>query len=312
MVGKKNHSMKAIRRQIKACALMPYLCIGWLGMGPGLAMGESLKGLVGSAQERTKRANEETQANAAYTEYLNLINAGGSSKAEISTAWARIEKLSQNRNPYAQNIHGCLISKQVKVNSAQLLELFKGAAEAGVPIAKYNYGLVLVKTNPSMGMVAISKAYQETGLEQAGVRLMLSALANGKTEQASRYANQLILIGNPSALFVRAKIDFLAKNYPSSLEFAKKAVEAYEPNAPLLLADLYQKGLGVSVDETQARAWKYIYRKLADINSGPYLNSGNDPAMAIANRWLSSHSPGKHIEYQLPLCQMGRAVQLSS
>lgn len=311
MLGKRELVSRAKKLPFPACALMVYfLCL--LTVTPKQAMAEPLKGLITNAQERSQRAQEETQANAAYSEYINLVNVGDSSKAEIAAAWGKIEKLSLNRNPYAQNMHGCLLAQQPKMNSARLLELFNGAAQAGVPVAKYNYGLVLLKTNPGVAMTTISKAYQETGLEQAGVRLMLDALANGKTEQASRYANQLVLIGNPSALFVRAKIDFLAKNYQSSLEFAKKAMEAYEPNAPLLLAQLYQNGLGVSVDETQSRAWKYIYRKLADFNSGPYLNPGNDPAMEIANRWLSTHSPGKRIEYQLPLCQMGRVVQIKS
>jgi TPR repeat protein len=264
--------------------------------------------MMGSAKLGVNNIKAETQANTVWAEYAKAYEQGKPNSPEARRAWSKMMDLVKEGNVYAQNYSACLLANGKGMGDAgQAMPLFKEAAQK-LALAQYNYGLMLSKKNLEEGMTQIKQSYERSGLEQAGVRLMMASLSTNKLPQALTYANELLSINNPTAMYVKARIDFTQKNYRSSFEMAQKATEAYELNAPLLLATHYQNGLGVDVDPVAAASWKYVYRKMADTNSRAYVDPGNDPAITLANRWLSTHSPGPKIEYQLPLCQMGRVV----
>lgn len=263
---------------------------------------------IGTAKTYVKNAKAEAEATQVWADYNKAHAASGINGVQTQQIWRALNQLSLEGNPHAQVFAGCLIATgKAKKANLEAIELFQKAAEK-LPLAQYNYGLLLTKNNLQAGTEQIKSAYEKSGLEQAGVRLMLDQLGKNNLKTAAKYANELLLINNPIAMYVRAKVDYAERNYASSLEYAQKATEAYEPNAPLLLSTLYESGVLGQSDPTLALSWKYVYRAMVSPNRAQYPNSGNDPAIATANRWLSTHAPSQKIEYQFPLCQMGRVT----
>jgi TPR repeat protein len=199
-----------------------------------------------------------------------------------------------------------LDGKSVPQDLAKAQDLMKAAADAGIPLAQYNYGQMLIQASPTSGFVAARPYFEKAA--QGGVAdaqyAMSQIYAYGRgiaapdLVTARRWLVAAAVNGQDTAQIELGIWLINGKGGPGDpaegARWLRRAAAGGNPIAMNRVAHLYKDGIGVAADQAEAAKWSVLAKRANNTDAAlDAFFRGLDEAMQrnaldAANRFRAS------------------------
>lgn len=251
----------------------------------------------------------------------------GQQGMDAATAWDKFRKgdtqaynllvtLARQGNPAAQNYVGWILDNGANGNQpdhATALRFFQAASK--LPLAAYNVGIMTFLGRGTVANEQAALPYFITAanehIVQAQVWLTVYHYKTGSKEDAFKWAQEAARQSDRLGAYYLTRMLVERKQYKEAMATGSKAVELYSADAAILVAFLYENGLGSDPSKKMALAYRLI---ASGIKNGRISDTGRfgltglsdldaEQGRGFASNWMANHKKPAPVDYRVTLAE---------
>jgi len=235
----------------------------------------------------------------------------------------QLRSLAAEKDSGALNVVGYLYSEGVdgvKKDSKRAVELFRQAADAKLPLAAYNLGLLMMKgegvaVDTRGAMTHFATAAPD--IPQAAVRVALLNVEIGRYQDSWAFAQMAAKKGDPWGHYLCGKLLMMgvgSGGLRKAREHLALAVDGWHPDAAPLLADIIDRQAAddsSGLSHIHAGSYRIVGQAMRQANPAAAVglarpdglsNEEYERAMSEATTWIGNHpKPQKPLHYNRPI-----------